>query len=62
MHRTDSVDFGVILKGSMEMHMEDGTLVTLQTGDVFVQRGTQHKWKNTSGEWARALFVGIGEL
>jgi quercetin dioxygenase-like cupin family protein len=47
VHRTDSVDYHVILSG--EIHMElDGSEVHLKSGDVLVQRGTIHNWVNRS--------------
>ena len=44
-HRTDSIDYGVILSGEIDMEL-DGTSVHLKAGDVFVQRGTVHDWIN----------------
>lgn len=44
-HRTDSIDYGVILSGEIDMEL-DGTSVHLRAGDVFVQRGTIHNWVN----------------
>ena len=44
-HRTDSIDYGVILSGEIEMDL-DGTVVRLGPGDTFVQRGTIHNWIN----------------
>jgi quercetin dioxygenase-like cupin family protein len=58
MHRTQSLDFGVVLEGSVEMVLEEGEPTLLQRGDVAVQRGTAHAWRNPSAtEWARMLFV-----
>lgn len=58
MHRTQSLDYGVVLEGEMEMILDSGEAVTLKRGDVAVQRATMHAWKNTSNtEWARMLFV-----
>jgi len=44
-HRTDSIDYGVILSGEIDMEL-DGTTVNLKAGDTFVQRGTIHNWIN----------------
>jgi quercetin dioxygenase-like cupin family protein len=44
-HRTDSIDYGVILAGEIDLDL-DGTVVRLKAGDVFVQRGTIHNWIN----------------
>ena len=58
MHRTKSLDYGVVLEGDVEMILDSGEAVTLRRGDVAVQRGTMHAWRNNSStEWARMLFV-----
>jgi quercetin dioxygenase-like cupin family protein len=44
-HRTDSIDYGVIVSGEIDTEL-DGTSVHLKAGDVFVQRGTIHNWIN----------------
>lgn len=44
-HRTDSIDYGVIISGEIDMEL-DGTSVHLRAGDTFVQRGTIHNWIN----------------
>ena len=44
-HRTESVDYAVVLSGEIDMEM-DGTMVHLKAGDVLVQRGTIHNWIN----------------
>jgi len=58
MHRTVSLDFGVLLQGEIELVLDSGDSRTLKKGDVFVQRGTQHSWQNKSGkDWVRFLAV-----
>jgi quercetin dioxygenase-like cupin family protein len=58
MHRTQSLDLGVVLEGSVVMELDDGSATRMEKGDVAVQRGTMHSWKNASEEgWARMLFV-----
>jgi quercetin dioxygenase-like cupin family protein len=47
VHRTDSVDYHVILSGEIHMQLDDSE-VHLKTGDVLVQRGTIHNWVNRS--------------
>jgi mannose-6-phosphate isomerase-like protein (cupin superfamily) len=49
MHKTNSVDYLVVLSGEMTMLMEDGE-VLLKQGDCIVQRGTNHAWVNKSGK------------
>jgi mannose-6-phosphate isomerase-like protein (cupin superfamily) len=48
MHKTDSIDYLVVISGSMTMVMEEGE-VELHAGDCVVQRGTNHAWVNRSG-------------
>ena len=44
-HRTDSIDYAVVLSGEVDMVL-DGTTVHLKAGDALVQRGTIHDWVN----------------
>ena len=44
-HRTDSMDYAVVMSGEIDMEMDD-TVVHLKAGDVLVQRGTIHNWVN----------------
>lgn len=46
MHRTDTVDYVIILEGAIDMEMDDGLEVHLEAGDVLVQQGTYHSWAN----------------
>lgn len=55
-HRTDSVDYAVVISGEIGMEL-DGETVTLKAGDVLVQRGTVHNWVNNSNEVAIVAFV-----
>lgn len=56
MHRTESVDYGVVLEGELTLVL-DASEVPLTQGDVVVQRGTNHAWANRSGAICRMLFV-----
>ncbi len=47
MHKTNSVDYLVVISGEMVMQMEDGETL-LRQGDCIVQRGTNHAWINRS--------------
>ena len=42
MHRTQSIDFGVVLKGTIKLILDDGAEKTMTEGDVVVQRATNH--------------------
>lgn len=58
MHRTQSLDYGVVLEGEMVMELDDCSKTLMKKGDVAIQRATKHAWKNASDtEWARMLFV-----
>ena len=56
MHRTQSVDYGIVLSGEVVLVLEDSETV-LRAGDVVVQRGTNHRWENRSGQTARMAFI-----
>ncbi|MBB3211698.1 mannose-6-phosphate isomerase-like protein (cupin superfamily) [Herbaspirillum sp. Sphag1AN] len=56
MHRTESVDYGVVMEGEMTLIVDDGEVV-LKPGSVVIQRGTNHAWANRSGRPCRMLFV-----
>ncbi len=56
MHRTETIDYVIVMQGELDMDMDDST-VKLKAGDVMVQRGTNHAWVNRGKEVARAAFV-----
>lgn len=56
MHRTESIDYGVVIEGEMTLVLDDGE-VLLKPGSVVIQRGTNHAWANRSGRMCRMLFV-----
>jgi quercetin dioxygenase-like cupin family protein len=58
-HRTNSIDYGVVMSGSIEMQLDDAT-VQLAAGDVLIQRGTIHNWINSGTEPCVIAFVLIG--
>ncbi|KIX09068.1 uncharacterized protein Z518_00146 [Rhinocladiella mackenziei CBS 650.93] len=58
MHRTQSLDYGIVLEGEVEMELDDGSVTKMTKGDIAVQRATMHAWRNPSRtQWARMLFV-----
>jgi quercetin dioxygenase-like cupin family protein len=56
MHRTASIDYGIVLEGEMILLLTDSE-VALKAGDVVIQRGTDHGWENRSDHLARMAFV-----
>ena len=46
MHRTETLDYAILLSGECDLEMDDGKTVHLKQGDIVVQRGTMHAWVN----------------
>ncbi|KAJ7058759.1 hypothetical protein C8F01DRAFT_1370956 [Mycena amicta] len=60
IHRTLSLDYGIVFKGTIVLELENGERLTLKEGDTVVQRGTIHTWRNETDEWTKIYFVMIG--
>lgn len=56
MHRTESVDYGLVISGEIFLVLDDEE-VLLRPGDVVVQRGTIHAWANRSPDICRMAFI-----
>lgn len=56
MHRTETIDYAVVLAGEIVMLLDDQD-VHLKAGDVVIQRGTNHAWSNRSNQPCRMLYV-----
>jgi quercetin dioxygenase-like cupin family protein len=59
MHRTETVDVGVVLEGETWLLLDDGSETRMGPGDAAVQRGTNHSWENRSDRTVRMVFVQI---
>jgi quercetin dioxygenase-like cupin family protein len=58
MHRTSSIDYGIVMSGVIELELDNQEIKTLTQGDIIVQRGTIHRWRNPSStEICRIVFV-----
>lgn len=57
MHRTNSIDYGIVLSGQVELELDDGVKTLLGPGDICVQRGTMHLWRTVGDEPCRIVFV-----
>ena len=58
MHRSNSIDYGIVMSGELELELDGGEVVHLKPGDVVVQRGTKHLWRNPSKDTVcRVAFV-----
>jgi mannose-6-phosphate isomerase-like protein (cupin superfamily) len=58
MHTTHTIDYGIIISGEIDLELDKG-IVHLIAGDVVVQRGTRHAWRNNSSKPCTIAFVGI---
>jgi len=56
MHRTETVDYGIVVEGELVLIMDDGE-TTVGAGDIVIQRGTNHGWANRSDRYCRIVFV-----
>ena len=56
-HRTESIDYAVVVSGEIDMELDEGEKVHLKAGDVVVQRGTVHNWTNRGTEPCVIAFV-----
>jgi hypothetical protein len=56
MHKTETVDYGIVLEGEITLVMDVGETV-VRAGDIVIQRGTNHGWANRSDRNCRIAFV-----
>lgn len=57
MHRTVSLDYGIVMSGRLDLELDDGVVVNLKAGDIVVQRGTIHAWVNPYDEPCHIVFI-----
>jgi Cupin domain len=60
-HRTETIDFGIVMSGEVELLLDEGE-TTVRAGDIVVQRGTNHGWANRTDTPCRIAFVLIDGL
>ena len=60
MHTTNSIDYGIVLKGEICLELDNDQERLLRAGDSVVQNGTRHAWVNKSQEPAMMAFILIG--
>jgi len=56
MHKTNTVDYSMVYDGEIWMELDDGETVHLNAGDVVVQNGTRHAWRNKGNKPVTMLF------
>jgi hypothetical protein len=56
MHKTNTVDYAVVYEGEIWMELDDGETLCLNRGDVVVQNGARHAWRNKGAQPVTMLF------
>ena len=59
MHKTETIDYIVVLAGTLSMLLDDGTELAMKPHDVMIQRATVHGWANRGSELCRFATVVI---
>jgi quercetin dioxygenase-like cupin family protein len=57
MHRTNSIDYGIVLTNEIELELDSGETRSVKAGGIIVQRGTSHLWRNVTSRPTRIVFV-----
>jgi len=60
MHRTATLDYDIVLEGVIGLELDNGVEVMLGPGDIVVQNGTRHRWRNRGDSIARMVAVTVG--
>ena len=60
MHTSQTVDYGVVIRGEVWLELDDGAKRLLKPGDCVIQNGTRHAWHNTSDRECVMGFVVVG--
>ena len=55
-HLTETIDYAIVLSGECHMVLDDSD-VLVTTGDVIIQRGTNHAWSNRSDHPCQIAFI-----
>jgi len=57
MHRTQSIDYGIVIWGEIELELDSGEKTILKQSQICVQRGSNHLWRNATDKWTRIAYV-----
>jgi cupin domain len=60
MHTTATIDYALVLDGTITLELDAGRLVELAAGDVAIQNGTRHGWRNRTDRPATVAFFVVG--
>jgi hypothetical protein len=59
-HASQSADVIVMISGRIWLELDDGVEVVLNAGDVLIQNGTRHRWRNRGDAWPLMAVVIVG--
>jgi mannose-6-phosphate isomerase-like protein (cupin superfamily) len=60
MHTTNSIDYVLVVSGEVTLELDDGEQTVLRAGDVIIQNGARHAWRNQGTESCTIVGVAIG--
>lgn len=60
MHQSDTIDYDIVLDGRITVEFDDQQSLDLKRGDILIQHGTRHAWRNNGTGAATMIFVLIG--
>lgn len=63
MHRSISIDYGIVVEGEFELILDSGEVRIMRQGDVSINRGGAHTWRNITGNGTmpgRMIYVLVG--
>jgi quercetin dioxygenase-like cupin family protein len=60
MHSTDTIDYAIVVSGEIWLELDDGKEVHLKQGDVVIQNGTKHAWRNHGESDSLMCFCMVG--
>jgi len=60
MHKTNTVDYAVVYEGEIWLELDEGETLHMKRGDMVVQNGTRHAWRNKGTKPVTMLFFQHG--
>jgi mannose-6-phosphate isomerase-like protein (cupin superfamily) len=60
MHTTDTIDYLLVVQGEATLELDDGEKTVLRAGDVIIQNGTRHAWRNYGSQPCTIVAVSVG--
>jgi mannose-6-phosphate isomerase-like protein (cupin superfamily) len=60
MHKTESVDYDIVISGKIDVYLDGGEMRTLSPGSMIVMAGANHSWQNPYDEPCIFATVNLG--